>query len=37
MDGIALSLSKIVEPPEGVYSDEHILDMILKGLKEAAQ
>lgn len=37
MDGIALSLSKIVEPPEGVYSDEHVLDMILKGLKEAAQ
>jgi formylmethanofuran dehydrogenase subunit B len=37
MDGIALSLSKLVEPPEGVYSDEHVLDMILKGLKEAAQ
>jgi len=37
MDGIALSLSKLVDPPEGVYSDEHILDMILKGLKEAAQ
>ncbi|MBT6603661.1 formylmethanofuran dehydrogenase subunit B [Candidatus Bathyarchaeota archaeon] len=37
MDGIALRLSKIVDPPEGVYSDEHILDMILRGLKEAAQ
>lgn len=37
MDGIALRLSKLVEPPEGVYSDEHILDMILKGLKEAAK
>ncbi len=37
MDGIALRLSKIVDPPEGVYSDEHILDMILEELKEAAQ
>ncbi len=37
MDGIALRLSKLVDPPEGVYSDEHILDMILEGLKEAAQ
>ncbi len=37
MDGIALRLSKLVDPPEGVYSDEHILDMILEGLKEAAK
>ena len=37
MDGIALRLSKLVDPPEGVHSDEHILDMILAGLKEATQ
>jgi len=37
MDGIALRLSKLVDPPEGVYSDEHILDMILEGLKEAVK
>lgn len=37
MDGIALRLSKIVDPPEGVYSDEQILDMILKGLKGVTQ
>jgi formylmethanofuran dehydrogenase subunit B len=37
MDGISLRLSKLVDPPEGVYSDEHILDMILIGLKEATQ
>ena len=37
MDGIALRLSKLVDPPEGVHSDEHILDMILEGLKEATQ
>jgi len=34
MDGVALRLSKVVEPPEGVYSDEHVLNMILTGLKE---
>ena len=37
MDGVALRLSKLVEPPEGVFSDEHVLDLILKGLKEAAK
>ena len=37
MDGIALRLSKLVEPPDGLHSDEEVLDMILEGLKEAAQ
>ncbi len=35
MDGIPLRLHKLVEPPEGVHSDEEVLDMILTGLKEA--
>lgn len=35
MDGVALRLSKLVDPPDGVFSDEHVLDLILKGLKEA--
>ena len=37
MDGVPLMLSKIMEPSEGVYSDHQVLDMILKGLKEAKQ
>ena len=35
MDGVPLMLSKILEPQEGVLSDQKILDMILAGLKEA--
>ncbi|HUV34632.1 MAG TPA: formylmethanofuran dehydrogenase subunit B [Candidatus Desulfaltia sp.] len=35
MDGVPLRLKKLVEPPDGVHPDEEILDMILKGLKEA--
>jgi formylmethanofuran dehydrogenase subunit B len=35
MDGVPLRLKKLVEPPEGVRPDEEVLDMILKGLKEA--
>ena len=35
MDGVPLRLRKLVEPPKGVHSDEEVLDMILKGLKEA--
>lgn len=37
MDGVALRLSKLVEPPKGIQSDEKVLDMILMGLKEATQ
>ncbi len=37
MDGVALRLSKVLEPSKGVYSDEKVLNMILKGLKEEAQ
>ena len=37
MDGVALRLSKLVDPPDGLHSDEQVLDMILDGLKEAAQ
>ncbi len=37
MDGVALRLSKVVDPPDGIHSDEEVLDMILKGLKEALQ
>lgn len=36
MDGVALRLSKVVDPPDGVHSDEQVLDMILQGLKEEA-
>lgn len=35
MDGVPLRLKKLVEPPKGVHPDEEVLDMILKGLKEA--
>jgi formylmethanofuran dehydrogenase subunit B len=35
MDGVPLMLSKILEPQEGMLSDQKILDMILAGLKEA--
>jgi len=35
MDGVPLRLKKLVEPDTGVHSDEEVLDMILKGLKEA--
>lgn len=35
MDGVPLRLKKLVEPPDGVHPDEEVLDMILKGLKEA--
>jgi len=35
MDGVPLHLQKVVEPPEGIYSDEYILDQILERLKEA--
>ena len=37
MDGVPLKLSKLIEPGEGVVSDREVLDMILKGLKEAKQ
>ena len=37
MDGVPLKLSKIVEPPKGVVSDNEVLKMILDGLKEAKQ
>ncbi|MCW4049643.1 MAG: formylmethanofuran dehydrogenase subunit B [Candidatus Bathyarchaeota archaeon] len=37
MDGVPLRLSKLVEPPKGIHSDEKVLDMILEGLKEVAQ
>ena len=35
MDGVPLRLKKLVEPPKDVHPDEEVLDMILKGLKEA--
>ena len=35
MDGVPLKLSKLVDPPKGVYSDYETLDMILEGIKEA--
>jgi formylmethanofuran dehydrogenase subunit B len=37
MDGIALKLSKIVEPQDEVLSDLKVLDRILVGLKEVKQ
>ena len=37
MDGVPLKLSKLVDPPKGVYSDYETLDMILEGIKEAKQ
>ena len=37
MDGVPLKLSKLVDPPEGVYSDYETLNMILEGIKEAKQ
>ena len=37
MDGVPLKLSKIIDPPEGVVSDNEVLKMILEGLKEVKQ
>lgn len=37
MDGVPLRLSKVVEPPEGVYSDAEILEMIIHGLRGGAK
>jgi formylmethanofuran dehydrogenase subunit B len=37
MDGVALKLSKVLEPQKGVVSDYTVLDMILTGLKEVKQ
>jgi formylmethanofuran dehydrogenase subunit B len=34
MDGVALILKKVVEPPEGVLPDVQILDLILKRVRE---
>jgi formylmethanofuran dehydrogenase subunit B len=34
MDGVALPLKKVVNPPNKIYSDEEILMMILKKVKE---
>jgi formylmethanofuran dehydrogenase subunit B len=34
MDTVPLTLRKVLEPPEGVYSDVEILTMILKKVKE---
>jgi formylmethanofuran dehydrogenase subunit B len=36
MDGVALRLNKLVEPPEGVVSDDEVLNMILEKVREAA-
>jgi formylmethanofuran dehydrogenase subunit B len=37
MDGVPIRLRKLVEPPEGVHTDEAVLEMILEGLKGGAQ
>jgi formylmethanofuran dehydrogenase subunit B len=34
MDGVAIRLSKLVEPPPGIKSDEEVLTMILDKIKE---
>ncbi|OGD52771.1 formylmethanofuran dehydrogenase subunit B [Candidatus Bathyarchaeota archaeon RBG_13_60_20] len=37
MDGVPIRLRKLVEPTEGVHSDEEVLGMILEGLKGGAE
>jgi len=37
MDGVPLRLQKVIEPPEGVFSDEYILETILTRLTEVQQ
>jgi formylmethanofuran dehydrogenase subunit B len=37
MDGVPIRLRKLMDPPEGVHTDEAVLEMILKGLKGGAQ
>ncbi len=34
MDGVPFRLRRVIEPPEGVFSDEYILEVLLKRLKE---
>lgn len=34
MDGVALIMKKVVEPPEGILPDAQILDLILKRVRE---
>jgi formylmethanofuran dehydrogenase subunit B len=34
MDGVPLPLRKVVEPPEGVKTDEEILSAILRRVRE---
>ncbi len=34
MDGVSLRLKKVVDPPEGILSDEEILSMLLEKVKE---
>ena len=34
MDGVPIRLSKLVEPPQGIKSDEEVLSMILEKIKE---
>ena len=33
MDGVSLKLKKVVDPPDGVFSDEEILSMLLERIK----